>query len=95
LKDGEKIATFFSFNRRLGGSHIQSGRNGEEQKELALPTTQSTSLGYPAHGLVTTVKYGINIMPLLTPWNTVIILKPTVVGPGNFGLLWNPDIYEH
>ena len=29
-------------------------------------------------------------MPVLTPRNTVIILKPTVGGPGHFGLLWNP-----
>ena len=33
-------------------------------------------------------------MSLLTPWKRVIILKPTVAGPGNFDLLWNPDIYD-
>jgi len=34
-------------------------------------------------------------MSLLTPWNTVIILMPAVAGPGNFGLVWNPGVYDH
>ena len=55
LNAGEKIAKFFSFNRRLGGSHIQSGRTGEKQKDLPLPTIQSKFLGCPARGLFTTV----------------------------------------
>jgi len=63
-KPGRKWQLYFlssSFNRRVSGSHIQSGRTGEEQKELPLTTTQPTSLGCPARGLVTTGNRNANM----------------------------------